>query len=38
VVIENVSMVSNYRNMYAAIIGKSGVDGLLLNLETGLKK
>ena len=24
--------------MYAAIIGTSGVDGLLLKLETGLKK
>ena len=38
VVIENVSLVSNYRNLYAAIIGSSGVNGLLLKLETGLKK
>ncbi len=38
VIIENVSLISNYRNMYAAIIGTSGVDGLLLKLETGLKK
>ena len=38
VVIENVSMVSNYRNMYAAIVQSSGVNGLLLKLETGLKK
>ena len=38
VVIENVSLVSNYRNLYAAIVQSSGVDGLLLKLETGLKK
>ena len=38
VIIENVSLVSNYRNLYAAIIGSSGVNGLLLKLETGLKK
>ena len=38
VVIENVSLVSNYRNMYAAIVQSSGVNGLLLKLETGLKK
>ncbi|NOR80365.1 MAG: ABC transporter substrate-binding protein [Methyloprofundus sp.] len=38
VVIENVSMVSNYRNMYAAIVQSSGVDGLLFKLQSGLKK
>ena len=38
VVIENVSMVSNYRNMYAAIVQSSGVNGLLFKLQSGLKK
>ena len=38
VVIENVSLVSNYRNIYTEIIKSSGMDGLLLKLETGLKK
>ena len=38
VVIENVSMVSNYRNMYAAIIQSSGVNGLLFKLKSGLNK
>jgi len=38
VIIENVSMVSNYRNMYAAIVRSSGVDGLLFKLKSGLNK
>ena len=38
VIIENVSMVSNYRNMYAAIVQSSGVDGLLFKLKSGLNK
>lgn len=38
VIIENVSMVSNYRNMYAAIIGSSSVGGLLFKLESDLNK
>ena len=38
VIIENVSMVSNYRNLYAAIIKTSGINGLLYELENDLKK
>jgi phospholipid transport system substrate-binding protein len=38
VVIENVSLVSNYRNIYTTIIKSSGMDGLLFKLETGLNK
>ncbi len=37
VVIENVSLVSNYRNMYTTIIKSSGMNGLLFKLESGLK-
>ncbi|MCK5189248.1 MAG: ABC transporter substrate-binding protein, partial [Methylococcales bacterium] len=37
VVIENVSLVSNYRNLYATIIKSSGVSGLLNKLELDLK-
>ena len=38
VVIENISLVSNYRNLYTAIIKSSGINGLLAKLEKGLKK
>ncbi len=38
VVIENVSLVNNYRNIYTTIIKSSGMDGLLFKLETGLNK
>ena len=38
VVIENVSLVNNYRNLYTAIIKSSGFDGLMYKLESGLKK
>ena len=38
VVIENVSLVSNYRNIYTTIIKSSGMNGLLFKLESGLKK
>jgi len=37
VVIENVSLVSNYRNIYTTIIKSSGMNGLLFKLESGLK-
>ena len=37
VVIENVSLVSNYRNLYATIIKSSCVSGLLNKLELDLK-
>ena len=37
VVIENASLVSNYRNLYTAIIKSSGINGLLDKLEKGLK-
>ncbi len=38
VIIENVSLVSNYRNVYAAIVKSSGINGLLDKMERGLKK
>ncbi len=38
VVIENVSLVSNYRNLYTAIIKNDGISGLLQNLEGRLAK
>ena len=38
VIIENVSMVSNYRNLYTTIIKSSGINGLLYELESNLKK
>jgi phospholipid transport system substrate-binding protein len=38
VVIEHISLVSNYRNLYTAIIKSSGINGLLAKLEKGLKK
>ncbi len=38
VVIENVSLVSNYRNLYTAIIKSDGIGGLLDNLEGRLAK
>lgn len=38
VVIENISLVSNYRNLYTAIIKSSGINGLLDKMERGLKK
>ena len=38
VVIENISLVSNYRNLYTAIIKSSGINGLLDKMERGIKK
>ena len=38
VIIENVSLVNNYRNIYTTIIKSSGMNGLLFKLESGLKK
>lgn len=38
VIIENVSLVSNYRNLYAAIIKSSGLNGLLNQLELDLNR
>ena len=38
VIIENVSLVNNYRNVYAAIVKSSGISGLLDKMERGLKK
>lgn len=38
VIIENVSLVSNYRNLYTAIIKTDGISGLLNNLEGRLAK
>lgn len=38
VVIEQVSLVSNYRNLYNAIIKTNGINGLLDSLEDKLKK
>ena len=35
VVIENISLVSNYRNLYTAIIKSSGINGLLDKMERG---
>ena len=38
VVIEGVSLVSNYRNTFAAIVKSDGMDGLLLNLQDSIDK
>ena len=38
VVIEGVSLVSNYRNTFAAIVKSEGMDGLLLNLQDSIDK
>ena len=38
VVIEGVSLVSNYRSSYHAIIGKEGLDGLMLKMQEKLKE
>ena len=38
VVIEGVSLVSNYRNTFAAIVKSEGMDGLLLNLQGSIDK
>ena len=38
VVIEGVSLVSNYRSSYHAIIGKEGLDGLMLMMQEKLKE
>lgn len=38
VVIEGVSLVSNYRSTFAAIVNNDGMDGLLLDIEDRIKK
>ena len=38
VIIEGVSLVSNYRNTFAAIVKSEGMDGLLLNLQGSIDK
>lgn len=38
VVVEGVSLVSNYRNTFAAIVKSEGMDGLLLNLQDSIDK
>jgi phospholipid transport system substrate-binding protein len=38
VVIEGVSLVSNYRNTFAAIVKNDGMDGLLLDIQTRINK
>lgn len=38
VVIEGVSLVSNYRNTYGAIVKSEGIDGLLESLEQSIKE
>ena len=38
VVIEGVSLVSNYRNTFAAIVKSEGMDGLLLNLQDSIDR
>ncbi len=38
VVIENVSLISNYRNTYTAIVRSEGMDGLLDSLENSIKQ
>lgn len=38
VVIEGISLVSNYRNTYAAIIKNEGMDGLLSDLQTRIAR
>ncbi len=38
VVIEEVSLISNYRNTYAAIVKSEGIGGLLQNLESSIEK
>ena len=38
VVIEGVSLVSNYRSSYQAIVKKEGLDGLMLMMEKKLKE
>jgi ABC-type transporter MlaC component len=37
-VIEGVSLVSNYRNTYGAIVKSEGMDGLLDRLEQSIKQ
>jgi phospholipid transport system substrate-binding protein len=34
VIVENLSLVTNYRDSFAAEIGRSGIDGLIKTLET----
>ena len=38
VVIEGVSLVNNYRSTFAAIVNNDGMDGLLNDIETRIKK
>ncbi len=38
VVIEGVSLISNYRNTFAAIVKSEGIDGLLYNLQDSIAK
>ena len=38
VVIEDVSLISNYRNTYSAIVKSEGIGGLLDNLETSIRQ
>lgn len=38
VIVENLSLVTNYRDSFAAEVGRSGIDGLIRNLEAKNRK
>ena len=38
VIVENLSLVTNYRDSFAAEVGRSGIDGLIRSLEAKNQK